>query len=328
MCAMKKSLVAALLAAALVCGLTSCDFLEDEEGGKSATIEDAGTPMEDVRVNVEDLYLNWQYRFADTFDIPLEEFDEQKRVAQWVTEARMGTAQQVTESFSLFNEKKQYKLTASSGDYIYYGETKNNYPHGLGMLVRGSDLENVEDIRYIGYFSEGWFDGYGLLFEEPENDNFTVFYSMAAQGQVDSTELSDQYHGFVNYVAYEGEFDKGEATGRGNDFYCWLALMIEIPGAREDGFNPGRIPFAVTVGKFKNGKANGEVLEYSVDGSLHYKGKQKDGQPNGSGTLYFSDGTIQYEGEFKDGLYHGKGTLFDQQGNIVYDGKWAYGDYA
>ena len=325
---MKKRLISAFLAVVLVCGMSSCDILEEEGAVETAPAVDPVTPTANVKVNLADLYLNWQYRFADAFDIPLEKFDEQKAVAQWMTEARTGEAQRVYESSSLFSEEKQYKLTASSGDYLYYGETKNNYPDGLGMLLRGSTIEDLEDIRYIGYFSEGRFDGYGLLFAEPDSNDSAAFATMKSNGLVSADGVSDQYHGFVNYVTYEGEFDQGEASGQGNDFYCWLSLMLGVPGVVDDGFHPEVIPFVVKVGKFKSGQANGEVLEYSVDGSLYYKGKQKDDKPDGSGTLYFSDGTVKYEGEFKDGQYHGKGTLYDEQGNVVYDGKWSYGDYA
>ena len=186
----------------------------------------------------------------------------------------------------------------------------------------------MERILYIGTFREGKYHGYGLLFAEPTSEDENVVLNLSYRGSGEE-ELRTIYHSFANYVCYEGEFKDGAPNGQGNRFSCSLyysVLASQMSGA--DSLRLDDIGFTVTVGKFRDGSANGQVKQYR-SGMLSYEGEMKNDKRDGRGTQYQSGSTaVLYEGEFKNDAYHGRGTLYDENGQVVYSGKWKNGDYA
>lgn len=335
---MKKRLFPLLMSFLLVISLTSCGDSDNPSG----PIESSSTPVVGHHVSsasepnyLTSTYLFWQYHAAEKYNMQFEANKEQEKLSSWLeTSLSSGnlTASSVEYSKGLFDSISQYKLTIHEGDFYYYGETKDSYPDGFGMLTTSPDLTNLGDIRYIGSFKSGKYDGYGLLFCDPDDEDLGVFYSRCMDGKLSEEDIINYYHAFINYVVYEGEFEQGAFDGTGNSFYCSFGSTFWFPqnnsSNKEDTpFDPEAITYIVSSGHFKSGKENGQIREY-MGGVLLYEGNKKDGKKDGEGTEYDYDGTLKYQGEFKDDLYHGSGTLYDEKGKIIYKGKWKYGDYA
>ena len=275
-------------------------------------------------------FLSYQYKYAQTHAISLNRDPGQAELSAWITEQDIlqQSPLAANREFSLFSEAK-YKLTASDGSYYYRGETKDNYPDGFGVLSTSShSVAGTETILYIGSFKEGRYHGYGLLFAEPTSEDENILLNLSARG-MSTEQLQELSYSFVNYVSFEGEFKDGLPNGTGNEFYCSLyyaALASDMAGA--ESLNPNDIGFTITVGQFKDGHKDGDVMQYR-SGILSYEGEMSDDKRDGHGIQYQNGSTkVLYEGEFKDDQYHGKGTLYDENGQVIYSGEWRNGDYA
>lgn len=250
--------------------------------------------------------------------------------AEWFLEQNdLSDKKYIQPEGGLLSESK-YKLTMTETKYQYYGETKNNYADGFGILFMSSDgYSELPNILYMGNFSEGYFSGYGIQFAEPDSDDQMILYKLC-NGVTDGELYQTLYYDFVNYAKFEGIFDDGKASGKGNKFTCALAYYSYFGYFSSiDDFSPDEIGYEIVIGEFKNGKENGKVKNYNILGGISYDGEMKDGSREGKGTLYYSDGeTIKYDGEFKNDKYEGTGTLYDESGQVVYSGKWENGEYA
>ena len=277
--------------------LAICVRVYERTGGE--TSEEAETPQAPVENVLTESYLFYPYQYASKNGFPLRENTAQVELAGWLSEqAILEQSPMAAETeFGLFSGTS-YHLTSSDGEYYYRGETKDNEPDGFGMLSApsGSLSGVVLNLSYRGIGEE---------------------------------ELRTIYHSFANYVCYEGEFKDGAPNGQGNRFSCSLyysVLASQMSGA--DSLRLDDIGFTVTVGKFRDGSANGPVKQYR-SGMLSYEGEMKNDKRDGRGVQYQSGSTaVLYEGEFKNDAYHGRGTLYDENGQVVYSGKWKNGDYA
>lgn len=308
--------------------LAICVRVYERTGGE--TSEEAETPQAPVENVLTESYLFYPYQYASKNGIPLRENTAQGELAAWLSEqAILEQSPMAAETeFGLFSGTS-YHLTSSDGEYYYRGETKDNEPDGFGMLSAPSgSLSGMERILYIGTFREGKYHGYGLLFAEPTSEDENVVLNLSYRGSGEE-ELRTIYHSFANYVCYEGEFKDGAPNGQGNRFSCSLyysVLASQMSGA--DSLRLDDIGFTVTVGKFRDGSANGQVKQYR-SGMLSYEGEMKNDKRDGRGTQYQSGSTaVLYEGEFKNDAYHGRSILYDENGQVVYSGKWKNGDYA
>lgn len=208
--------------------------------------------------------------------------------------------------------KEYYKITNSSySEYLYYGELKDNMPHGEGVLFELGDLYYV--VSYIGEFKKGQFHGDGIDFGEIYGD----FYQ----------------------VLYEGEFEKGKYSGEGVQYYVVEDITnSEHSTVREEMLNtievnnvaafPLQYSSISGSGTFVDDQLEGEEnVMYYPDGNVLYKGETREGNIHGEGIVYYQDGSTYYEGEFSDGKFDGKGVLYDENGEVKYKGKFKNGDY-
>ncbi len=205
------------------------------------------------------------------------------------------------EDAKLFGKNPFVITNSGSNLYLYYGETKDNKPHGVGMLAKGGI--NYPHPVYIGHFRDGLYDGYGILYERPTTPP-------PGKGQIE-----------MSFVKYEGEFEKGVFSSKGNKYY--LSNYTEMKGY------PGVYVPAVQLssGNFDEGELNGKCYQYLAD-ILTFEGNYKDGKKNGDGVEYYRGGKIKYKGEFKNDRHDGEGTLYAEDGTVKYSGKWKNGDYA
>ncbi len=194
----------------------------------------------------------------------------------------------------LFSEP-YYEMTSSYDEYVYLGKTKNNRPHGKGILFTPLGMGEV----YIGEFKNGQCHG----------DNIMI-------SGLDS-ELLDSEYNLVRYCKI-GEWKEGKLNGE-----C-ATFAREMDGMGPD---PSQDEF-VDVAEYKKGEYNGNRKVYLPNDTLIKDVTMKNNKMNGKGKTYFQSGELEYNGEFKNGKRHGKGKLYDKSGELIYSGKFKNGDHS
>ena len=207
--------------------------------------------------------------------------------------------------------------------YLYIGEIdKNRFPSGLGILyTQGKKYEGnfskgklIGLGRYIdeeGTCYEGIFEGNkliskGTMIKLNENNKKVEYFGDLVDfkkngkgEEICEDEYKytgdfkdDMWHGngqIENYETgdvYNGQFDKGEMTGKG--ILKW-----------KNG--------EIYEGTFVKGIKDGKGIHKWPDGSL-YKGEYINGIREGKGEYRWADGRI-YKGKFKNGKPDGKGKI-------------------
>lgn len=255
-----------------------------------------------------------------------------------------------------FNE---YKITNDKTNVMYIGELKNNRPNGIGAIVELIQYEDGKLLskKYVGNFKNGYFNGYGKLYDVPLQDDYG---SLGRLQRTYNFKDLNYVNKRLNGLRYEGNFDNGTILGQGNEFVyldpelevCYKEkLDVDVKSQSdiyaesregkeinqseldtlnfeiEDGFKVLNNPMEIFCGDYDNGELNGKCRAYKL-GKLYYDGEFKNNQRDGKGIVYFENSdSIKYKGEFKDGKADGKGTLYDKEGNIIYSGKFKNGDY-
>lgn len=225
--------------------------------------------------------------------------------------------------------KHHFKKTLDYSEFIYVGKLKKNEPNGKGILLRLQD-NDAAVVIYAGEFKEGYFDGYGMLFQQDGYSN-----------------LLGTIHAY--YLAYEGEFKKGIANGEGIIYYTPMVRSEkyetwrdeqDVRGGEKISIDlevPVIVPRVFAIGDINKGRLDGQVKIYQPAlvekdpyylpvGGLSYDGHMKDNKYDGKGTLYYNDGTVKYKGEWRNDKYSGKGTLYNEDGSIKHKGKFKKGD--
>ena len=115
-----------------------------------------------------------------------------------------------------------------------------------------------------------------------------------------------------DYVAYEGEVEKGAANGSGTLY-------------RKDGSK-------VYEGQFLNNMFEGKGVSYYPEEQLQYTGDFRQNLYHGNGSLYRKNGSLEYTGSFLEGKKSGSGILYDSSNNEIYQGNFLkdqilYGDF-
>ncbi|MBR5970809.1 MAG: hypothetical protein IK016_10770 [Lachnospiraceae bacterium] len=105
------------------------------------------------------------------------------------------------------------------------------------------------------------------------------------------------------YLAYEGDVEKGYATGNGTLYTPSGAMVYK--------------------GNFLKNKFEEHGTHYWPDGTVRYTGSFHDNLYDGTGKQYRQDGSLVYEGEFVSGRRNGQGKLCDLGGMTVYEGSFA-----
>lgn len=178
-----------------------------------------------------------------------------------------------------------FTLSREGEGYTYKGEMNGKRPDGIGKLLQFSD------VKYVGEFDEGVFDGYGLEYDKGR-------------------------------LVYEGHWEDGKYNGKGNLIYYGATNLDDRPYMI--------VSTIFKDGEIKNGEGVIYGFSPDGNVHLYYKGDlNEDGDGDGDGIIYYLGTDIpKYDGEFKKGKYHGKGILYDENGKKIYDGKWENGDYA
>lgn len=254
--------------------------------------------------------------YCKKYGIKLHEFKDRNKILKSLEKLNSDKNMSYLEMDSHLFSKDNYKITNSETNIIYCGEIKDNKPHGIGAIYQVIDGQNF--IKYAGNFKKGEFQGYGMLFNIPTDEEY--YYS--------TTIYEDKEDAIkrTNFLTFEGNFKDGQPNGEGN-YYEYCDLQTEMYMV-QDGYDKSK-DINIYIGDFEVNEdgLTGKGKMYS-NGYLLYDGEYKESNFDGKGTLYFENSQqVQYEGKFKNGEYNGKGTLYDEDGNKVYSGKWNMGDY-
>ena len=72
----------------------------------------------------------------------------------------------------------------------------------------------------------------------------------------------------------------------------------------------------ITAGKLKNGRREGNWIDYWKHGQLWYKGNFTNGREEGSWISYWGNGQLMYRGDFKNGRKEGSWNSYMEDGTI------------
>lgn len=297
-----------------------------------ATAPQSTVPVEQEVADSTTLnFLEKQIEYAAKYNIALYRFSEEEdRLADWIENSNENIVYLTTEN--IFGAD-QYKITEKYDGYLYYGQLKDGYPDGYGILYtkpeRSDWLLTYENhgfaCRYIGQFSNGRFDGFGVLFAESEDGG--AFLSRLCPYDETTGENTEYFLTWANYAEYFGEFSEGHKSGVGNSFY----LSDFYIGTFENALNQIDLDspdYSVKVGEYKKDLLNGANKQY-IGGYLYYDGESQNDMFDGYGVLYYLGTNIpSYEGDFKNDMRHGEGTSYSETGEVIYQGEWEYDDYA
>lgn len=261
---------------------------------------------------------------------------EEKALWNWLNSFTDDSAKYLEFEENMFSGN-YYKRTEKIGDYLYFGELKDNRPHGYGVLYKinrsgeyswytyydeKSDWSYNYDRYYVGHFSEGNFDGYGLLYSVEEGGYKSIINRLTKYGSEATDEAVANYYAlWGNPICYFGMFSDGKRY-LGNYFGLWN--LDSLP----DNHDITKTKYVlIEVGEFNGENLNGYGIEYWGD-YLHYEGEYSDGKYNGDGRLYyFQSNQVEYEGGFRNNKRHGYGKSYSETGKLVYEGEWENDDY-
>lgn len=173
---------------------------------------------------------------------------------------------------------------------FYFGESKNNTPHGFGFYITNKLNDRGQKI-YEGNFIEGVYEGYGLLYEN-------------------------------NYV-YEGEFLQWKKNGRGSIiFYNKESYLGNFYEDKYEGlgimyYNNGD----KYIGRFVNNKKEKCGKLYFKNGN-NYFGDFSNDQMTGFGIFSYKNGN-SYIGYLKNQSFDNVG-IFTYCGGDVFTGQFAW----
>jgi len=81
-----------------------------------------------------------------------------------------------------------------------------------------------------------------------------------------------------------------------------------------------------TKSYFKDGKQNGEYVEYYQNGQISYKYNFKAGKQHGEFVWYNEDGTLVKKANYVDGIQHGEWITYHDNGQIHTKGNFVNGE--
>ncbi len=151
--------------------------------------------------------------------------------------------------------KKSLKgLEDIDGDkYNYYGDTKNNLPHGKGTAT----YDNGD--KYIGSYKNGKMDGQGTYY-------FKSGSKYVGDWKNDKRTGKGTYY-FKNGDKYVGDFKNGKKDGQGTYYVGNSGHINNCPECKK------------YVGGWSNDEKNGYGKCYDKNGKLLYEGQFKNNKP-------------------------------------------------
>jgi hypothetical protein len=205
------------------------------------------------------------------------------------------------------NKKRSYNINILTGNGILYLKKGKRYEGNFsnGELNGWCRYINTKGVCYEGLFIDNVLNGKGEIIKIDDNRRKNIYkgdiknFKKEGKGKEKTSDyiyegdfLNDMKHGHgkISYNNngdfYEGQFCKGEITGKG--FYKWKNKHTYF-------------------GDFFEGKMHGKGLYKWADGN-QYEGEYINNIKEGQGEFRWKDGRI-YKGTFENGKPHGKGLL-------------------
>lgn len=249
--------------------MTGCSFFKGSFDDVSLnTQENEEIDLEQYRDSLvySRMWSAWQY--ATDNGIPINNFKERAEVCDFIREDSVDEIANnliyiyETENIHITRENSShYKKSDSETELLYYGElNEDSEPEGLGILFEiytsFYDLDPELFIRYIGYFENGEYDGYGIQFSIETLDDV-----LNISTRINWEILQENLTFFNGNKTYEGYFENGEYNGRGNyytnNLYYLAMTMDEV---RE--IDPTELTYDYIIGEFKNNEPTDDTKEY------------------------------------------------------------------
>ncbi len=205
--------------------------------------EDVNTGPENVQGHITNR--NVLYSYISANNIELESFSKERKTEKMLDEAfeKMSNGIYlysfgigVEEAFA--NTKKTgLPLRSTDGnsfragneenftscDYIFYGdiddESLTGKISGEGVIAGVTYFNDMPFvfIRYAGELKDGYFDGYGQEYYIPDRES-EYDRAIADINGSDYENVMESVLSELNYIVYEGEFEKGKYSGKGNGY--------------------------------------------------------------------------------------------------------------
>ena len=123
--------------------------------------------------------------------------------------------------------------------------------------------ERRYDIMYIGEFSDGRYQGFGVQFYETNmGESYLSSYCTA---EPESDTYQDYYLTWANPVAYFGEFQSGERHGKGNAF---ILSQAEIYFGAMGEIDLDAPEYEISICEYRSGEKDGVGTIYAPNGYL------------------------------------------------------------
>lgn len=214
----------------------------------------------------------------------------------------------------------QGTLYDPEGNLKYEGEFSQGLYQGSGLLYQSGEL------LYQGGFSGGLYEGNGTLYYPDGNIRYRGSFSQGLYEGVGALF----YENGVTF--YEGEFFQGKKSGSGKMYKENGELLYDGAFSQDRYEGEGTLydnGQTVCQGCFHLGVlVSGTAVYYDMMGNLLYQGSISNGLYDGQGKL-FSEGILIYEGGFSEGNYQGSGRKYQvATGKLLYDGMFEQGEYS
>lgn len=268
-------------------------YIEESKEPAADDVQNEEGSLSEIARAIEVAYFHKKY--TDLGTVQIHQFEQREKVLEHI--AMLGTdefeesdVRYLTSVNPLFG-KEYFEITTDETEIYYVGRVKKNRPHGLGAIfsfATGSGTYEFAGemlIHYVGYFEDGMFDGYGVLFAADQCDISRTISDISKITTFSEDVGAQITHYLFNHVVYEGYFKENKEEGKGNSFE--FPLYDDTVGPRYaftkmlnpliDGYDYGPVYPHVTVGKYKEGELSGIAKRYKYN-HLVFEGEIQNGE--------------------------------------------------
>ena len=214
-------------------------------------------------------------------------------------------------------------------DKLYYeGFFKNNLFHGDGILYS----------NYCDYYNGKFYNGYANGYGEIRWCNGISYKGLITKNLINGLGIYKYYNGSYYDGNFKNGFKSGEGKYI-CIFENNIIVKIYSKDWKNDLLNgKGEIQCKNMSYNYKgdiktaiNHLSQLYILPYGLgvltnnEGIDIYVGKFVNGRKEGNGNEYYDNGIKKYSGGFILNHYHGEGKLYDSSGKVVYDGDFYKG---
>jgi hypothetical protein len=218
------------------------------------------------------------------------------------------------------NGTTEYKQTTKSGDVQYLGSLKSGQPNGFGILFEKNSYDGVYMPEFIGDFSKGYLDGYGIWFSIEGS-----YYYPNCEGHYKKGKLDGQYYEYMMDIlgTSDENYDTSYALNNAKYDDSYGSVVFDYPIVKTELRGGGKMKNGNMDGKWTINGFTSDLRSTFVAAEIKFSNKGK----KAKGKLYYEDGAVKYDGEMNGDLQmDGKGTLYREDGSVEHKGQFKKGD--